>query len=326
MRAITVRAPGGVEQLELAERPEPSVGPHQLLIEVHATALNRADLLQRRGSYPAPPGESDILGLECAGIVQSVGREVSRFRVGDRVMALLAGGGYAELVAVHEQLALPVPEALSLEAAAAVPEAFLTAYESLLRTAELGPGERVLIHAGAGGVGSAAVQIAREVGAYVFATTRGEAKLAALRSLGVHHPIDYSTTDFAAEILKETRDSGVDVLLDLVGGSYVQRHQAVLAPGGRWVMLGLLGGSRAELDLSRVLMKRHRIHGVVMRSRSVAEKSAIVRGFARDLWPWLAEQRLVPRIDSTFALADAALAHERMEANLNIGKIVLRVR
>jgi putative PIG3 family NAD(P)H quinone oxidoreductase len=326
MRAIVVASPGGPEQLKLETLPDPNPGAHELLIEVHASGLNRADLLQRRGLYPAPAGESEILGLECAGVVRALGRDASRFREGDRVMALLPGGGYAERARVHENLALKVPESLSLEQAAAVPEAFLTAYEALLRTANLAPGERVLIHAGASGVGTAAVQIAREVGAYVFATCRGEAKLEKLRELGVERPIDSTREDFVDVIARESRGAGVDVIADLIGGAYVEQNQRALGAGGRWLVIGLLGGARATLNLSELLMRRQTLAGIVMRSRSLLDKTAIVRGFSNDFLPWLAEGRMTPVLDQTFALADAARAHERMEANSNVGKIVLKVR
>jgi len=325
MKAIVARPAQAKAVLALEEVADPTLSAHQLLIEVHASAVNRADLLQRRGLYPPPKGESEILGLECAGVVQKIGREVTRFRPGDRVMALLGSGGYAESVAIHENLALPVPASLSLIEAAAVPEAFLTAYEALLRTAELAPGERVLIQAGASGVGSAAIQVAREVGAYVFATTKGQPKLSKLRELGVHRVIDYEHEDFAEIIRSEGRE-GADVILDLIGGSYAERHQAVLAAGGRWVVIGLLGGAKATLDLTRVIQQRQRLLGVVMRSRSLPDKSAIVSGFLRELWPWLADGRLAPLIDSVVPLAEAEQAHERMAQNQNIGKIVLQVR
>jgi putative PIG3 family NAD(P)H quinone oxidoreductase len=326
MQAIVVLAPGGPEQLSFTAQPDPSPSAHEVLIEVHATALNRADLLQRRGLYPPPAGESEILGLECAGVITAVGREVSPARLGERVMALLPGGGYAELARVHENLLLPMPEAWSFEQAAAVPEAFLTSYEALLRSANLGPGERVLIHAGASGVGSAALQIAREVGAFVFATAKGASKLQLLLELGAERAIDYELEDFAEVVTQASRGAGVDVIVDLVGATYAERNQSVLAHGGRWVVVGLLGGAKANIDLGRLLMRRQTLTGIVMRSRPLAEKTNIVRGFRRDLLPWLGEGRLVPVIDRVFDLRDAALAHEHMEANRNLGKIVLRVR
>ncbi|HET9959754.1 MAG TPA: NAD(P)H-quinone oxidoreductase [Polyangiaceae bacterium] len=313
------------EPLELRTVAEPKLGPHSVLIEVHAAGINRADLLQRRGLYPPPPGESEILGLECSGVVRSVGREVQSVREGERVMALLAGGAYAELVAVHESLVLPVPARLPLSAAAAVPEAFLTAYEALFRQADLKPGERVLIHAGASGVGSAAIQIARELGAFVFATTRGE-KLERLETLGAERPIDYQTEDFAKVIEEVSRGNGVDVILDLIGGAYAERNQACLARGGRWISVGLLGGARANIDLGLLLRRCQTLRGMVMRSRPLPEKSAIVQGFRRELWSWLESARIEPIVDRIVPWQEAESAHERMEQNLNVGKIVLAVR
>jgi putative PIG3 family NAD(P)H quinone oxidoreductase len=326
MRAVVAKSVGGPEVLQLVELAEPHPASHEVLIEVHASALNRADLLQRRGLYPAPPGESEVLGLECAGIVREVGREVQGPKPGDRVMALLGGGGYAELVRVHENLTLPIPERLSFEQAAAVPEAFLTSYEALLRTAELAPGERVLIHAGASGVGSAAVQIAREVGAQVYATSKSPAKLQKLRELGVHRAIDYASEDFAEVVERESHGHGVSVIVDLVGAAYAEQNQRALGAGGRWIVVGLLGGAQAKIDFARLLMQRQHLAGIVMRSRPLPEKTAIVRGFLRDLWPWLDAGRLEPICDCVFDLADAAQAHRHMEENQNVGKIVLRVR
>ncbi|MFZ5895616.1 MAG: NAD(P)H-quinone oxidoreductase [Myxococcota bacterium] len=325
MRAIRVKSPGGPESLELVEVADPNPAAHEVLIEVHASALNRADLLQRRGRYPAPPGESDIIGLECAGIVRDIGRETSRFKVGDRVMALLGGGGYAERVRVHENLVLPIPERLDFKQAAAVPEAFLTAYEALFTAAELSPGERVLIHAGASGVGIAALQIARELGAQVFSTLRSDFKREHLQALGAH-VISSTNEDFVEVIERETRARGVDVIVDLVGATYAANNQRALAAGGRWIVVGLLGGAQAAVDLSKLLMKRQTLRGIVMRSRPLPEKTAIVRGFLRDLWPWLDAGRLTPVIDRTFALGDAALAHAYMESNKNVGKIILSVK
>lgn len=326
MQAVLVAAPGGAENLKLADAPDPTPSAHQVLIEVHAAGVNRADLLQRRGLYPPPPGESAILGLECAGVVRQVGREASRFAVGDRVMALIAGGGYAELVAVDERLLLPIPERLSFNEAAAIPEAFLTAYEALLRTAELGPGERVLIHAAASGVGTAALQIAREVGAYSIVTSRSTQKLERLSALGAERVIDTSSEDFAAVVAAETQGNGVDVILDLVGGAYAERNQKSLAAGGRWIVVGLVAGSSAGIDLGLLLRRRQTIAGIVMRTRPLAEKAAIVRGFTQDLMAWLKDARLNPLLDCVFPLSEARRAHEHMELNKNIGKIVLAVR
>ncbi len=320
MRAIVVREPGGPEQLELRQVPDPELGEHRVLIDVKASALNRADLLQRRGKYPPPEGESPLLGLECAGVVSKVGAFVSSVKPGDRVMALLGGGGYAEKVVVHERMTLPIPALLSFEEAAAVPEAFLTAAEALLSVARLKPRERVLIHAAAGGVGSAAVQLAHQHGATVIAVAGTDEKLARVRELGAEFGINYKQHDF-----EEQLDGPVDVILDFIGGSHWPKHARCLSVGGRLVVLGLLGGSRADVDLGVVLRKRLQVLGLVMRTRPLSEKILLTQRFMQEHLPWFGDRRLRPVIDSVFPLAEARLAHEKMEANGNIGKIVLRV-
>jgi len=302
-------------------------GVAEVAIEIHASALNRADLLQRRGAYPPPPGTTDILGLECAGVVSELGPGCSdSVRAGDRVMVLLGGGGYAERVVVPEALLMKVPEALSFEQAATIPEAFLTAREALFAAGRLGSAESVLIHAAAGGVGSAAVQLARSHGARVFATAGGEAKGAWLRALGADSVIDYKSQDFAAVIQAETQGRGVDVIVDFIGAAYAEKHAACLAHRGRHVVVGVLGGAQASINLGRLLQKRQSLLGVVMRSRSMAEKIELTRGFVRNTLPLFADGRLKPLVDSVFSLADVARAHQRMEANENLGKIVLKVR
>lgn len=326
MRAVRVKAPGGPEQLELTEISDPNPASHEVLLEVHASGVNRADLLQRRGLYPPPPGESDVLGLECAGVVRAAGREAGRFSEGNRVMALLGSGGYAELARAHENLVMPIPNGMSFESAAAIPEAFLTAYEALFNAAELAPGERVLIHAAGSGVGIAALQIARELGAQPLCTLRSEGKAARLQALGAARTIVTSREDFADVVERETQGRGVDVILDLVGAAYAASNQRVLAPGGRWVAVGLLGGTQATLDFARLVTKRQTLRGIVLRSRPLPDKTAIVRGFVRDLLPWFEAGRLMPAVDATFALADVASAHSYMEQNQNFGKIVLTTR
>lgn len=325
MLAVVVSEPGGPERLELRQVPDPKASNHDVVIRVHATALNRADLLQRRGLYPPPPGETEILGLECAGIVEELGAGVTTLARGDRVMALLPGGGYAERARVHESLVLPIPDGFSFEQAAAIPEAFLTAHEALLGAGDLSPGERVLIHGAAGGVGSAAVQLARELGAYVFATTRSPNKVQWLTELGAHRAIDSSSEDFAAVVSEASNGRGADVIVDFVGAGLSERNQSVLATAGRWVVVGLLGGTRGTLDFARLLGQRQTVRGIVMRSRPLTEKAAIVRAFRRDFLGWFEEGRFTPRIDSVFPLAEVRFAHERMEQNENLGKIVLRV-
>ncbi len=326
MRAVIVVQPGGPEHLQIAQVPVPPLQPGSLEIDVVACALNRADLLQRRGAYPPPKGESEILGLECAGVVRRVLGETGSFRVGDRVMALLSGGGYAERVVVPHGQALPIPSCLSLEQAAAVPEAFLTASEALFTTGELAAGQWVLIHAAAGGVGSAAIQLARATGARVLACVGSSEKAAWVRTLGAEVAVNYREQDFEAVVAAQTGGRGVDVVLDFIGAAYAERHQRCLAEAGRWVVLGMLGGSEARLDLARVLRRRLRIAGLVMRSRTQADKAAIVQRFEARFSAQLAQGALAPQLDRVYALADVRAAHERMEQNLNLGKIVLRVR
>ena len=324
MKAIVCEAPGGPEVLTIGDVPDPVPGPGEVLVEVRATALNRADLLQRRGLYPPPPGASEILGLECSGVVAALGAGAARFSTGARVMALLPGGGYAERVAVHEEVLLPIPERLSFEEAAAVPEAFLTASEVLLVEAELDRWQTLLVTAAASGVGSAAMQIGKLRGAFVIGSASA-GKLAAVKELGADLALDRERSDYVEAVRAATRDRGVDVLIDFIGASALQRHQACLATRGRLVLVGLLGGATAQLDLGQLLRKRQRLCGLVMRSRSLAEKVEVVRRFQRELWSALDSGALSPRLDQIFPFADVAAAHGRMERNLNTGKIVLRL-
>jgi putative PIG3 family NAD(P)H quinone oxidoreductase len=325
VKAVVFHERGGPEVLTIADVPDPVPGPHEVLVDVHATALNRADLLQRRGLYPAPPGASDILGLECSGVVVALGPGTRRFALGARVMALLAGGGYAERVVVHEDILMGIPERLSFEEAAAVPEAFLTASEALLVEAELQAGDRLLVTAAASGVGSAAVQIGKLRGAFVIGCASAE-KLGAVSALGADVALDRDRDDFVASFRQTTDEHGADAIIDFIGGSALGRHQACLAERGRLVLVGLLGGATAPLDLGRILMKRQRIHGLVMRTRTLAQKIELTQRFERELGPALEAGTLSPRLDQIFPLADVIAAHGRMERNLNTGKIVLRVR
>jgi putative PIG3 family NAD(P)H quinone oxidoreductase len=325
MRAIVVTEPGDPDKLALRELPDPVPGEGQLLIDVRATALNRADLLQRRGLYPPPQGETDILGLECAGTVAAHGPGVDAPELGTRVMALLPGGGYAERVVVPARMAMAIPEGLDFSEAAAIPEAFLTAYEALFTLGRLEPGQWVLIHAAAGGVGSAAVQMAHEHGARVIATAGSDAKLARVAELGAEVTVNYRTRDFAQAVKEATQGRGAELVLDFVGGAYWDQHASCLAVAGRVVVIGVLGGASASVNFAQLLMRRHQILGLVMRSRPVTDKIAITRAFERSWLPRFATGRLRPIVDSVLPLADAAKAHERMEANLNVGKIVLEV-
>ncbi|HEX7668244.1 MAG TPA: NAD(P)H-quinone oxidoreductase [Polyangiaceae bacterium] len=325
MKAIVITEPGGTENLRLAEVKEPELRDGTVLIDVKATALNRADLLQRRGFYPPPEGETDILGLECAGIVAKVGAGVTQVREGDRVMALLAGGGYAERVVVHEKMAISVPERLTLEQAAAIPEAFLTAREALFTLGRTDASSFVLVHAAAGGVGSAAVQLARKVGAFVIATAGSAEKLAKIQELGAQTLVNYRTEDFAEIALGVSGGKGADVALDFIGASYFAKHLSCLAVGGRLVVIGVMGGANAELNLAGLLRRRTQILGLVMRTRPLADKIAITQAFIRESLPFFADGSLRPIVDSVLPLAEAAKAHDRMEANENFGKIVLKV-
>ncbi len=323
MRAIIASTTGGPEVLAQQEVPDPELTSEDMLVNVAATALNRADLLQRRGLYPPPPGCTDILGLECAGVVTQVGQGADQGWLGKRVMALLPGGGYAERVAIPARMAIEVPDELSLEQAAAIPEAFMAAQEALFARANLAPGERVLIHAGAGGVGSAAIQLARVAGAEVVATVSSDAKCQLASELGAR-VINYRQQDFA-RVLEETWGRrSVDVIIDFVGSGYWEAHSRILAPGGRVVVAGLLGGNRpAEVDFAKLLTLQQSVVGMVLRSRSTAEKIALTRRFIRDTLPLLRHGSVRPVIDRVFSFGEVQAAHERMERNENLGKIVL---
>jgi putative PIG3 family NAD(P)H quinone oxidoreductase len=312
--------------LAWSESPAPVPGPDEVLVAVHATAVNRADLLQRRGFYPPPPGESEILGLEAAGVVAAVGARVSGWRVGDRVCCLLAGGGYAEQVAVHQAMLLAIPPALDFRQAAALPEALYTAFVNLVLEAGLAAGERALIHAGASGVGTAAIQLARHRGAEVFVTAGSTEKIERCVALGARAGIDYKREDFAERVAALTGKEGVDVILDCVGGQYLARNLASLRARGRLVVIGLMGGTQAEIDLALVVRKRLRVVGSVLRSRTLAEKIAITRAFEAEVWPAVASGAIRPIVDAVYPIADAAAAHDYVAANKNFGKVVLEIR
>lgn len=325
MRAVVVRAPGGSDQLDLARVPAPELVSGTVEIEIKACALNRADLLQRRGSYPPPKGASEILGLECAGVVRAVAPDVSGVELGARVMALLAGGGYAERAVVHAGLLMAIPKGFSFAQAAAIPEAFLTASEALFTLGGLAAGQWVLIHAAASGVGTAALQLAKLAGARVIACAGSAEKLEFARGLGADVLVNHREQDFAAVCRDKTDGRGADLILDFVGGSYAERHQTCLAEAGRWVVIGLLGGTQAKLDLAAVLRRRWQVLGLVMRTRSLADKCAIVERFRSRFLPEFASGRLSPQIDRVYPWSEVRAAHQRMEENANMGKIVLQV-
>lgn len=320
MKAILYDRHGDESVLRWGDAPEPEAGAGEVVLEVRATAVNRADLLQRLGYYPPPPGASEILGLEAAGRVHAVGEGVSGWRVGDEAMALLAGGGYAERVAVDARHLLPVPRAIGLPDAAAVPEVFITAWLNLCVLAGLKAGERVLVHGGSGGVGTAAIQIARWIGAEVWTTAGGPERVARCLELGAHHGIDHRADDFVAR-LREA--GGAHVILDVMGAKYLDRNLRALAADGRLVVIGLQGGTRAELDLGRLLARRLTAIGSTLRGRSADDKAALVARFRDEVWPRLDDGTLRPVIDARLPLPEAAEAHRRMAAGRHFGKILL---
>lgn len=328
MRAVRIQEPGDADVLRVGQVSDPEPGPDDVLVEVRAAGLNRADLYQRRGHYPAPPGApADILGLEYAGVVAEVGGRVRGLSPGDRVMGLVGGGAYAERVATPAGMALPVPERLSLVEAAGVPEVFVTAWDALHRQLDLRMGESVLIHAVGGGVGTAALQVAAVGGASrIFGTASGpKLRAVAELELPLDVPVDYREEDFAEVVRRETDGGGVDAILDVVGGEYWDRNVASLARRGRMVLVGLLGGRSAEVDLGALLRSRLTVVGTVLRSRPLSEKLDLMREFRERVLPLLAGGRLRPVVDRTFPLEEAAEAHRFMEENRNVGKIVLEV-
>ncbi len=326
MQAIVITAPGAPEVLQLREVKSPEPVGNQIQVRVRATALNRADLLQRRGLYPAPPGvAADIPGLEFAGEVAAIGSAVTMWKPGDRVMGLLAGGGYAEQIITHERLAMPIPETLYFEQAAAIPEVFLTAYDALFSQLELKAGERLLIHAAASGVGTAAIQMAKLAGITTFGTTRTTSKLALLDELALDHPIDTSTTNFTDAIHSLTNKQGVDAILDLVGASVWQGNMKALARKGRMIIVGMVGGVKVEADLSTILRKRLTVTGTVLRARPIEEKISLTQQFQKHMLPHFDTGKLRPIIDTTIDWQKVPQAHQLMEENKNSGKIVLRV-
>lgn len=324
MKAIGVHGDRNNPVLEWEEAEDVECGPGEVLVAVRATAVNRADLSQARGNYPPPAGASPILGLEMAGVIHEVGRNVEGWRPGDRVCALLPGGGYAERVAVPSGMLLRLPDHWSFAQGAAVPEVWYTAYINLFDEGQLRAGETALIHAGASGVGTAAIQMAVEAGARAIVTVGSNAKASFCRELGAV-AINYKTQEFLAEVMAATDGEGVDLILDPVGGAYLASNISALRRFGRLVNIGLLSGAKGELHMGQVLGKRLRIIGSTLRARPVAEKIAITQRFAAEVMPKLASGRLRPIIDTTFAITEAQSAHEYVLANRNIGKVILDI-
>jgi putative PIG3 family NAD(P)H quinone oxidoreductase len=325
VKAVLLDGFGGPEVLKVGEAPEPVADAGRVLIRVVATSVNRPDAIQRQGHYPPPPGESPILGLEAAGTVLAVGPQVTGFTPGERVFALLGGGGYAQVAAAHAGHILRIPERMSFEQAACVCETYLTAYMNLFLNAQLRDTEAVLLHGGGGGVTTAAMQLCRTLAPNArVIVTASPGKLERVAALGADLVIDYRAEDFAAAVLRYTDQRGADVILDHLGGSYLAQNIKALAVGGRLALIGVMGGRKAELDLGRVLVQRLRIIGSVLRPRSVDEKAAIIRQFAQDVLPHLAAGTIVPLIHRVYPLEQAAEAHRAMEAGEHFGKLVLR--
>lgn len=325
MKAIVVQGDSKNPVLAWEEVEDIGYGPQEVLVDVQATAINRADLAQARGHYPPPSGASEILGLEMAGVIREVGAEVIGWKVGDRVCALLSGGGYAEQAAVPYQMLLRLPEDWSFEQGAAVPEVWYTAFVNLFLEGNLQPGETALIHAGASGVGTAAIQLAVAIGAKAFVTAGADDKLNRCRALGAALAVNYKSEDFLEKVLVATKNEGVDVILDPVGGSYLARNVQALRRFGRLINIGTLGGGQGELNMGLVLGKRLRIIGSTLRTRPLAEKIAITQQFQQRFWSRLTCGELRPVIDKVFPIEEAQAAHEYVLHDKNIGKVILKV-
>jgi putative PIG3 family NAD(P)H quinone oxidoreductase len=323
MRAITISSPGGPEVLTLSEVPDPAPAPGEVLIDIVAAGVNRADLLQRQGMYPPPPGAPPYPGLECSGLIAAAGQGVTGWQAGDEVCALLSGGGYAERVAVPAGHLLPVPDGLTVAQAAALPEVACTVHSNLVTLAGLTAGDALLVHGGASGIGTMAIQLGRELGARVMCTAGTAAKLDRCRELGAELAISYASEDFVAAVSDFTGGRGADVILDIMGACYLERNVTALAPGGRLVVIGMQGGTRAELDLNALLRKRASVHATSLRSRPAAEKAAIVTAVRNQVWPMVRSGAIHPVIDTVLPLADAADAHRLMESGDHVGKILL---
>jgi NADPH2:quinone reductase len=325
MTVVEIAAPGGPEQLKTAVRPVPVPGENEVLVRVEAAGVNRPDVMQRQGRYPPPPGASDLPGMEIAGEIVALGPKVSGLSLGARVTSLLPGGGYAGYAIAAAPLVMPIPKGLDMVQAAAIPETFLTVWTNLFERGRCKAGDVVLIHGGTSGIGTTAIQLAKAWGARVFATAGSEAKARACESLGAVRGIDYKSEDFVEVIRRETQGYGIDITLDMVAGSYVQRNLDIAAIEGRIVTISLLGGSRAEINVGMILTKRLTLTGSTLRSRTVAQKASVAEAVRQNVWPLLESGKVRPVIFKTFPLAAASDAHRLMESSNHIGKIVLTV-
>jgi putative PIG3 family NAD(P)H quinone oxidoreductase len=325
VKAVQPSKPGRPEVLSYVDAPDPDLGAGEVLIDVAATAVNRADLLQREGHYPPPPGASEILGLECSGTVAALGDDVDWFEVGQEVCALLSGGGYATRVAVPSGQVMPTPDGVDLVTAAALPEVAATVWSNVMMIAGLRSGDSLLVHGGAGGIGTFAIQLGTALGARVLVTAGSPEKLALCADLGAHVTIDYHEQDFVDVVKEATDGAGVDVILDNMGASYLARNVAALATEGRLVVIGLQGGTKAEIDLNALMRKRAAVVGTTLRARPVGEKTTICAAVVEHVWPLVAEGTIRPVVGRTFPLAEAAAAHRLMESGESTGKILLVV-
>ncbi|MEL6254112.1 MAG: NAD(P)H-quinone oxidoreductase [Bacteroidota bacterium] len=324
MKAILIDKPGGPEGLYIGEYPTPEPASHEILVKVAATALNRADTMQREGRYPPPPGASPIMGLEMAGTVVSAGSDASKWKEGDQVCGLLPGGGYAEYAVIHEDLAMPVPANMDLKMAAGLPEVFMTAYQAMFWLGELKEGETVLLHAGASGVGTAGIQMAKAKGAKVWVTASAGKHKACL-NLGADQCIDYKTEDFAAFIQKNHHQKGVNLIVDPIGGAYFPKNLDVMLPDGKLVVLAFMGGMLSEINLAKVLIKRLRVQGSTLRARDLSYKITLAQDLQKDFGSAFSSAEIKPVIDSVFDWSEVADAHRYIGANKNTGKIILRI-
>src|SRR4051812_28895548 len=325
MRAVTASGTGGPDVLSVTEVPDPEPGPGEVLLDVAAAGLNRADLLQRQGHYPPPPGASEVIGMECSGTVAALGPDTAGWQVGDRVCALLAGGGYASRVVVPVGQVMPVPQGVDLVTAAALPEVAATVWSNVFMTAGLHPGERFLVHGGAGGIGTFAIQLAHQLGATVFTTAGTPEKLADRAALGADVTVNYREEDFVAVLHERTGGAGVDVILDNMGAKYLGRNLEALATEGRLVVIGMQGGSKGELDLGLLMRKRAAVVATTLRSRPATEKATICAAVVEHVWPLVEAGLVRPVVHGTMPLEEVAAAHALMEQGDHTGKIVLTV-
>lgn len=325
MRAVICPEPGGPEVLATADVPDPAIGPGEVLMRVHAAGVNRADVMQRMGKYPPPPGASELIGLECAGVVEQVGGGVDGWQTGDQACALLAGGGYAELVAVPAGQLLPVPSGVDLVDAAALPEVACTVWSNIFMLAGLQPGEVLLVHGGASGIGTMATQLGVAAGARVAVTAGSPARLERCAALGADILVDYKQQDFVDEVRQATDGRGADVVLDMLGASYLQRNVDVLATSGRLVIIGLQGGAAGELDLATLLGKRAAVLATTLRARPAAEKAAIVAAVREHVWPLVESGTVQPVVHARLDLDDVARAHRLLDSGEVVGKVLLTI-